>query len=179
MTVGTPGYDSTQPSSGFETASTQCCCPFTCVNGPATGGCHSWKTARPSTCRSNCPCDKNTSFLAIKSPYMFLLQTIQTCLRRIHFDHGPVSACCHTLAFLSQQLLQSWTESVTPNHKAWKAGGKAPSPPLGGKNKETNGTSPARIEKVYMMHYYYFSWIFLYLTFCFFLEATVNGRPRL
>ena len=66
---------------------------------------------------------------------MFLLQTIQTCLRRVHFDHGPVSACCHTLAFLSQQLLQSWTESVTPNHKAWKAGGKAPSPPLGGKQR--------------------------------------------
>lgn len=50
-----------QPSSGFEAARTQCCCPFTCVYGPATGGCHSWKTARPSTCRSNCPCEKNTS----------------------------------------------------------------------------------------------------------------------
>lgn len=60
----------------------------------------------------------------------------QTCLRRVHFTARGVSvnACCHTLAVLAQQLLQSRTKSVTPNHKAWKG----PSPPLGEKNKQAN-----------------------------------------
>ena len=84
----------------------------------------------------------------MESPYVI------TASKPPDFFPGPViyrgpGACCHTLAFLSQQLLQSWTKGVTPDYKAWEARGWRDSSPVGEKQIAKSQHNPQKRKCLY------------------------------